>query len=198
MIYFFFSLFFFSACRHGFISRCEFSGDILGSFQFTWTVMVLHDAYFFAVHTLLHCSKSLYTKIHRWHHSTFGDLTVFSTAYGDSFDLVLTFFVFYAGVVAYIYQRPAWNPVDVLYLLWTMTNVDLMGHCGYKLPLWLTTPASLGVLLTPLAQRPKHHYIHHLDPRFNRSLYFTWWDRLAGTFREDHPKVTTDKSGAPA
>jgi lathosterol oxidase len=174
------------------MSRCEVSGDMVGSLLFTWTVMVLHDAYFFAVHTAMHYCKALYRRVHQWHHATSGDLTVFSTAYGDVLDIAVTFAPFYAAVVAYVYWQPAWNPVAVVCLMWAVNGVDMMGHCGYRLPLWVYAPGSLGVLLTPLAQRPKHHYIHHLDPRFNRSLYFTWWDRLAGSFRDHHPKIPNE------
>ena len=181
-------------CRNGFIRRCQVSVDVVHSLLFTWMVMVLHDAYFFAVHTLMHYCKAVYRRVHQWHHATNGDLTVFNTAYGDILDVAVTFAPFYAAVVAYIYCQPAWNPVDVVCLMWAVNGVDMMGHCGYKLPVWVYVPGSLGVLLTPLAQRPKHHYIHHLDPRYNRSLYFTWWDRLAGSFREDHPKVVNDRS----
>ena len=183
-------------CRSGFLSRMQFSSDILSSFLFTWVVMVLHDTYFFSIHTLMHYFKSLYRRVHQWHHSTNGDLTVFGTAYGDLFDITFTFAPFYAVLAIYIYFQPTWNPIDLAFLLWAVNGVDMMGHCGYKLPVWVYVPGSFGVLLTPLAQRPKHHYIHHLDPRYNRSLYFTWWDRAAGTFREDHPKVVNDISPA--
>lgn len=186
------------ARRNEFMGRCQVSGDVVGGLLFTWTVMVLHDAYFFFVHTLMHYFKSAYRMVHQWHHATNGDLTVFNTAYGDILDIALTFAPFYAALVAYIYCQPSWNPLHVAFLMWAVNGVDMMGHCGFRLPIWVYVPGSLGVLLTPLAQRPKHHYIHHLDPRYNRSLYFTWWDRLAGSFRESHPKVVNDDKSSIA
>ncbi|KAF5837140.1 hypothetical protein DUNSADRAFT_4760 [Dunaliella salina] len=51
----------------------------------------------------------------------------------------------------------------------------LAGHCGYRQPLWLAFLQSWGVCFTPGVAHAKTHYIHHLDPRFNRALYFTWW-----------------------
>ncbi|KAJ7555335.1 hypothetical protein O6H91_05G032900 [Diphasiastrum complanatum] len=177
------------AFRDGYFERCKFSMDIFGSWYFTWVIMILHDAYFWVVHTVLHKFKSLYTLIHQGHHSTSGDITVFSTAFGEFLDLAVTITPFYSGVILWIYLQPNWNPLGLIFLAWAMHGVNLMGHCGYDLPAWVYIPGSLGVLLTPLAQRPKHHYIHHLDPRFNRSLYFTWWDRLAGTFKAYHPKI---------
>ncbi|EFJ32289.1 hypothetical protein SELMODRAFT_451547 [Selaginella moellendorffii] len=172
--------------RKGFLERCHFSWDICGSFLFTWTVMVLHDAHSWLVHTLLHRSKSAYRRIHRRHHDNSGELTVFGTAYGDALEIACCITTFYSLVTLWLYRLPQWDPLAILFLMWSMNNVDLMGHCGYRLPAWLYVPASLGVLLTPLAQRPRHHYIRHLDPRFNRSI----WDRMSATFRDQHPKLT--------
>ena len=45
---------------------------------------------------------------------------------------------------------------------------NITGHCGYELPLWLHAVVTAGVGLTPLAATSKTHYIHHLDPRFNK------------------------------
>ena len=45
---------------------------------------------------------------------------------------------------------------------------NITGHCGYELPLWLHATVTAGVGLTPLAATSKTHYIHHLDPRFNK------------------------------
>lgn len=179
-------------CRHGYFNRSSFSFDLLGGFLFTWTVMVLHDAYFFTVHTLMHKFKLVYRRIHQWHHVTNGDLTVYSTAFGDVLDIAFTFTPFYACLMLYVFLQPSWDLLHMLMLGWAVYCVNMMGHCGYKLPAWIYVPASSGVLLTPYAQRPRHHYIHHLDPRYNRSLYFTWCDRLTGTFREHHPKVLED------
>lgn len=46
-----------------------------------------------------------------------------------------------------------------------------------------------GVTLHLGAATCKTHYIHHLNPRVNRALYYTWWDRVAGTFAGTHPRV---------
>eukprot|EP00850_Spirogloea_muscicola_P008674 SM000047S16813 [mRNA] locus=s47:45356:46961:+ [translate_table: standard] len=167
-----------AAFRHGLITRAKPELDPVAAWVFTWVVMVLHDAWFWAVHTTLHRFKALYRTVHHWHHTTRGDLTVFGTAYGDWLDILCIFPPFYGLVMAWMYNQPSWNPVHFLFLGWAFNGVNMMGHCG-----------SLGVLLTPGAQRPKHHFIHHLDPRFNRSLYFTWWDRAAGTYRASHDRV---------
>lgn len=70
---------------------------------------------------------------------------------------------------------------------------NITGHCGYELPLWLHALVTAGVGLTPLAATSKTHYIHHLDPRFNKALYFTWCDRLAGSYRASHRLIDGDQ-----
>lgn len=69
---------------------------------------------------------------------------------------------------------------------------NITGHCGYELPLWLHALVTAGVGLTPLAATSKTHYIHHMDPRFNKALYFTWCDRLAGSYRGTHPLIDSN------
>ncbi|MCO5560686.1 hypothetical protein L7F22_014303 [Adiantum nelumboides] len=179
------------AGRETYWKNCHMSLDVTGGLLFTWVLMVLHDVYFWFIHTNLHHCKRVYRVVHQLHHTTGGDITVFSTAYGEILDIAVSFTPFYSIVMLWLYWRGEWNPLHIMLAFWAVNNVDMMGHCGYKLPIWVYVPASLGVLLTPLAQRPIHHYIHHLDPRFNRSLYFTWCDRLSGTYRRSHPKCTT-------
>ncbi len=65
----------------------------------------------------------------------------------------------------------------------------MLEHTGYEATLWLHGIVTAGVGLTPLAATSKAHFLHHIDPRYNRSLYFTWWDRLAGTHRASHPLI---------
>lgn len=184
--------------REGFIARAEPRLDVAAMWAFTWVVMALHDTWFVIVHSAMHRWKVLYRSIHQLHHSTYGDLTVFSTAFGDALDIAIIFPSFYALVMAYLYFQPRWNPCNFIFLGWAFNGVNMMGHSGYELPAWVYVPGSLGVLATPYAQRSIHHYIHHLDLRYNRSLYFTWWDRLFGTFRDTHPKITTAAAAAAA
>ena len=177
-------------CRDAYYKKCRPSFDIVGGLTFTWSLMVLHDAYFWLVHTSIHRFKFMYRNVHQLHHSTGGDITVFSTAYGEVLDVALMITPFYSLVMYWVYKYSGeWNPFHFALAMFAVNNVDMMGHCGYHLPPWLYGPASLGVLFTPLAQQPLHHYIHHLDPRLNRSLYFTWWDRLGHTYGDTHPKV---------
>ena len=111
------------------------------------------------------------------------------STHGEIWDVGLTITPFYMMLFLWVHCTSIWNPLYYMLLLFAINNVNLMGHCGYDLPLWVYGPASLGALLFPGAQRPLHHYLHHIDPRVNRALYFTWWDRLTGTYLDVHPKL---------
>ena len=94
--------------------------------------------------------------------------------------------LFYGCYTVLLYNLPSWNPIALLLTFITVSLVNVMGHSGYDLPAWVYLPLSLGILGTPWSQRSRHHFIHHIDPRINRSLYFTWWDRIVGTFKDEH------------
>jgi sterol desaturase/sphingolipid hydroxylase (fatty acid hydroxylase superfamily) len=145
------------------------------------------------IHAAMHGMKPLYRRVHQLHHKQGSSeaVSVLSTAHGEVLDVAMAITPFYSLLMLFLYRRPEpWNPLHLAMAAFAVNNVDLMGHCGYaRLPPWLYGPASLGVLFTPLAQRPLHHFLHHLDPRVNRSLYFTWWDRLASTFADSHPTL---------
>ena len=58
------------------------------------------------------------------------------------------------------------------------------GHCGYKLPFWLHLLVTGGVGILPTCANSKTHYIHHVQPRYNRAIYFVHWDYLTGTYKD--------------
>ena len=97
-------------------------------------------------------------------------------------------------MLTFLYFRPSWNPLAMVLTLFPVGMVNVMGHSGIDLPSWLYLPLSLGILATPGAQESKIHFIHHIDPRYNRSLYFTWWDRMVGTYKDTHRLVGRDPS----
>ncbi len=49
-------------------------------------------------------------------------------------------------------------------------GTNILGHSGYEAPLWLHAIITAGVGLTPLAATSKTHFLHHIDPRYNRAL----------------------------
>lgn len=136
-------------------------------------MIVLHDAWFYWTHRLLH-DRRLFRRFHRTHHKS-KNPTPF-TAY--SFDMgeaaINAAFVPLFAIVA-----PISMPALGLFLTHMIAR-NVIGHSGYELfparrdgrPLfdWLTTVT--------------HHDLHHAQAGWNYGLYFTWWDRICGT---EHP-----------
>ncbi|KAJ9505937.1 hypothetical protein QJQ45_017025 [Haematococcus lacustris] len=164
--------------------------DVLEIAYSCYVGVVAHDLWFFLIHSQLHRIKWLYRWIHITHHRNMGDLNVFGTADMDPFEAVAMVFSFYAATLLWgAYVVGSWNPWAYTALILLEANMNMMGHCGYRQPLWLAIIQSWGICLTPGVAHAKTHYIHHLDPRMNRALYFSWWDRLAGSWRDKHPAI---------
>jgi len=136
-------------------------------------LIVLHDAWFYWSHRLIHHPK-LFRRCHRIHHKSHNPSPW--TAY--SFDISEAYInaIFLPIVLLLL---PA-TPLAIFVFLSHMMLRNAIGHCGYEIfpatrkgrPLfdWLTTVT--------------HHDLHHSQAGWNYGLYFTWWDRMMGT---EHP-----------
>lgn len=171
---------------HGFGNKMQVSFDVSYIFVFMWVAMVAHDAWFYLIHTLFHYVKPLYQHFHRLHHSNGSNISSLGTAYGDAVDIGSCFVAFHALIYFALSQAGFWNLPAVVALISFEVATNVAGHCGYELPLWAHALLTGGVGLTPYSATSRTHYIHHLDPRVNKSLYFTWWDRLADTYTDEH------------
>jgi sterol desaturase/sphingolipid hydroxylase (fatty acid hydroxylase superfamily) len=136
-------------------------------------LVVLHDAWFYWTHRLIHDPR-LFRRFHRLHHKSHNPSPF--TAY--SFDV---------GEAAI---NAAFMPLTLLVLpvsefaiflfLAHMIVRNAVGHSGYELfPAWRNGRPIFDFLTTVT-----HHDLHHAQAGWNFGLYFTWWDRLMGT---EHP-----------
>lgn len=185
------TLFFVSFIKDWLIGTAVPEFTPLKTLLFAWGVVILHDAWFWLVHKVSHENKWLYRNMHQVHHlkNGNGDLTVFETADMDTFEAFILFMGFYGLMLAYYIWRGRWNPIDYFAVVFLEASMNMAGHCGYHMPLWLQFIVTAGCGVFPGAAESRTHFIHHLDPRCNRALYFTWWDRLDGTYRPHHPKI---------
>ncbi len=136
----------------------------------TVLIIILHDAYFYWTHRLMHRQRFI-RKLHRLHHRSYYP-TPFTSYSFDAGEAVInaTFFPLVLLIV------PA-HPLALLFFTAHMMLRNAIGHCGYEVfparsdgrPLfdWLTTVT--------------HHDLHHAHAGWNMGLYFTWWDRWMGT-----------------
>ena len=141
-------------------------------FSFFATVLI-HDAYFYWTHRLMH-HPWLYRRFHHTHHLSISPSPWAAYAFSPWEAFVQ------AGIApVVIFTLPVHPLCFSLFMTWQIA-FNVLGHCGYELfPRWFVrSPA--GCLLNTST----HHAMHHEKFRANFSLYFNVWDRLLGT---NHP-----------
>jgi sterol desaturase/sphingolipid hydroxylase (fatty acid hydroxylase superfamily) len=137
--------------------------------------IVLHDAYFYWSHRLLH-HPALFRRVHRTHH-----LSANPTPWAAySFGIWEAFVQAGIGPVV-VCLIPIHPGAFALFMAWQV-GFNVFGHCGFEIfPGWfLRTPAG------KFLNTPTHHALHHEAVRGNYGLYFNVWDRLLGTNHCDY------------
>lgn len=136
-------------------------------------MIVVHDAYFYWTHRLLH-HPVLMRQVHRTHHLSRTPTPWTAYAFDPAEAVVqVAFPPLFAALV----------PLHPLILLiWSVHMIvrNVLGHAGFELmPAGFARSRWFGWLTTAT-----HHDLHHATFRWNYGFYFTWWDRLMGT---EHP-----------
>ncbi|MEH6518991.1 MAG: sterol desaturase family protein [Halioglobus sp.] len=153
-------------------------------------ILVLHDAYFYWAHRLMH-HRRLFRVFHAVHHKsrTPTPWAAYAFAPGEAFLMAL-----FVPLAAFIF------PVHVAVLgafLLIMILRNAAGHSGveYHPQSWVDGPWDFLTSVT-------HHDLHHQRVRGNYGLYFTWWDRWMGTefsdYKECFHEAVGQKAPAPA
>lgn len=137
--------------------------------------ILLHDAYFYWTHRLMHHPR-LFPILHRVHHLSTNPSPWAAYAFAPA----------EAFVQAGIFPLVAWvipiHPAAFgLVMLWQII-FNVLGHTGFEFhPGWLMNTPLRFVLNTPT-----NHVMHHEKMRGNYGLYFNLWDRLMGTNHPDY------------
>ncbi|MDE0387470.1 MAG: sterol desaturase family protein [Rhodospirillales bacterium] len=148
-------------------------GWLYGVFSLAVTI-VLHDAYFYWTHRLMHHPR-LFDRFHRLHHESHSPSPWAAYAFAPLEAVIQAMFL-----TILIFILPLHVTVIYLFMLHMIVR-NVIGHSGFELfPRGMPGHAVFGVLTTIT-----HHDLHHSSNGSNYGLYFTWWDRLAGT---EHPK----------
>lgn len=138
-------------------------------------LIVLHDAWFYWTHRLIH-RPGLFRRLHATHHRSRNPSPFTSYAF-DSGEALLN--ALYLPLVLLV--LPA-HPLSLLIFTVHMMIRNAIGHCGYEL-----FPARAnGRPLFDWMTSVTHHDLHHADARWNYGLYFTWWDRWCGSEHPDY------------
>lgn len=137
-------------------------------------MILLHDAWFYWTHRLMHHPK-IFRHVHLVHHRS----TNPSPWAAYSFHPVEA--VIEAGIfVLVVFTIPAHQLALLTFLLYMIAR-NVLGHLGIEfLPKGFLKNRWLNWHTTTT-----HHDLHHKHFNHNYGLYFTWWDKWLGT---EHPK----------
>jgi sterol desaturase/sphingolipid hydroxylase (fatty acid hydroxylase superfamily) len=137
--------------------------------------IVLHDAYFYWTHRMMHHPR-LFNLFHRVHHESTSPSPWAAYAFAPLEGVVQTLFLTFL-----VFILPLHVTVIYLFMLHMIAR-NVIGHSGFELfPRGVPAHRLFGVLTTNT-----HHDLHHSSTGANYGLYFTWWDRLAGTENPDY------------
>lgn len=138
-------------------------------------IVLIHDAYFYWTHYLMHKSKFLYQfhKMHHLGHET-TPLDVYAFHPVEAF-VHFIFFIIYPLVI------PTDLTVIQFMFVW-MLVCNSAGHLSYEFyPKFLYKYPIIKQFNTAT-----HHLMHHKHYNSNYSLYYNWWDRWMGTNHKNY------------
>jgi lathosterol oxidase len=138
-------------------------------------LFLMHDAYFYWMHRLIHHPK-LFRLFHLVHHRSVNPSPWAAYAF-HPFEAFLESFIF----VIFLFTFPisGWHLL-VFFVISLMYNV--YGHLGFELYPAAFNKHWLGRWVnTSVSHNQHHHYFNG-----NYGLYFLFWDRMMGTMRPDY------------
>jgi Delta7-sterol 5-desaturase len=137
--------------------------------------VLIHDAYFYWSHRLLHW-RPLFRFAHHVHHRSTSPTPWAAYAFHPIEALVQ------AGVYVLIVFTLPMHPLALALFLVYMILRNVIGHLGFEI--W---PA--GFARSPWTRwhlTPTHHDLHHRFGKGNYGFYFGLWDDWCGTSRSDY------------
>lgn len=129
-------------------------------------MIIIHDTYSYWVHRLMH-RKEIFKYTHLLHHK-FKNPTPWSAFAFHPFESLLTM-----GVIPLIIFTIPWHNYALLIFISWMIFYDTFVHLGYNLK---------SLKIFKWQNTPLDHDVHHRNSKYNFGLYFTFWDRLMGTY----------------
>jgi Delta7-sterol 5-desaturase len=148
-------------------------------FVFSVFIMILlHDAWFYFTHRLMHHPK-LYKYVHKVHHQS-TDPSPFAAFSFHPLEAIVEAAIYV--IFAFLFPVNIW----ALYV-WQIIQMTLnvIGHTGYEI-----YPKGFNTHWVFKWKTPStHHNMHHSHFSGNYGLYFTWWDKFFKTeFKDYHKK----------
>jgi Delta7-sterol 5-desaturase len=158
-----------------------FSVKERGWFYFVATIpamILVHDAYFYWSHRLLHWPP-LFRLAHAVHHRSNNPSPWAALAFHPLEALVQ------AGVFILLAFIIPVHPLALLiFFLWT-TLFNVVGHLGFE----LFSPRFSGSRWGRWVNSSTNHNLHHQRPHGNYGLFFRFWDEWMGTTHSNYGEV---------
>jgi sterol desaturase/sphingolipid hydroxylase (fatty acid hydroxylase superfamily) len=137
--------------------------------------IVIHDAYFYWTHRLLHW-QPLFRIAHHVHHRSTSPTPWAAYAFHPIEAIIQ------AGVYVLVVAAIPMHPLALMLFLVYMIVRNVVGHLGFEAwPAWFAHHP-----LTRWHLTPTHHDLHHRFGKGNYGLYFSFWDDWVGTGRPDY------------
>jgi len=149
-------------------------------------MFIIHDTYFYWAHRLMH-QKKLFKIFHLVHHQSTNPSPWAAYSFHPLEAIVE------AGIFpVFLFTIPI-HPLHILFFFLMMIIYNVYGHLGYELYPKGFNHHWLGKWINTSI----NHNLHHQHFKGNYGLYFTFWDRMMGTIRNDYDEqfeeVTTRK-----
>ncbi len=136
--------------------------------------ILIHDAYFYFIHRLMHWGP-VYERVHKVHHS-FTNPTPWAAYAFHPLEAMLEF-----GIAVVLVLVMPIHIIVLLAFVHYMLIMNSLAHLGFEF-------FPKGFARHPIGRwflTATHHNIHHRTFRYNYGFYFTFWDRMLGT---NHPQ----------
>jgi sterol desaturase/sphingolipid hydroxylase (fatty acid hydroxylase superfamily) len=148
--------------------------------------ILLHDAYFYWSHRLMH-HRRLFPYFHRVHHLSHNPTPWAAYAFSPS-EAVIQAGIF--PLAAFL--MPLHPFAFAIFMGWQIT-FNVLGHLGYEFyPRW-----ALNSWLGRIMNTPTSHILHHEKMRGHYGIYFNLWDRLMGTNHTEYEKRFEEVTSRP-
>ena len=140
-----------------------------------WLMILIHDAYFYWSHRLMHHPK-IFKHVHLVHHRSTNP-TPWAAYSFHPFEAMIQAAVYYI----FIFVFPVHGWVLLAFLTYMILR-NVLGHLGIEfLPNWFIKNKWVNWHTTTT-----HHDLHHKRFHGNYGLYFTWWDNWFGTTNKNY------------
>jgi lathosterol oxidase len=143
-------------------------------FFFVFLALVMHDAYFYWTHRLMHW-RPIFKYVHLGHHRSVSPTpwAIYAFQPGEAI-------IQFIGISLIVLFIPM-HPLGLLLFFWIDAQVNTAGHTGYELvPRFIAKSRWFQGLSTVT-----HHDLHHTHLDKNFGAFFTFWDRWMGTYLPD-------------